>query len=325
MISYTPQDSYDFRNARMRSFLRSAWGLLSGRSTKLMAWDEVKDKLGLRGLIRRGVQTVPVSQIVGSVGRYRDFDDAFLPKSNELSDRWRKINRAFYQDVSLPPVSLYKVGDVYFVLDGNHRVSVAREHGVEFLDADVVEAVTRVPLTAEDIDADHLERLGEYAEFLERTQLDQLRPEQNIKFTIGGGYDRLIEHIAVHRYYMGMEQQRDIGENEAVMDWYDNVYMPIVETVRNEDILKDFPDRTESDLYVWIIDHRHFLQKENSDDVDFGQAVTDYADKFGEKSPLQRMQAALSGVWQSVVGDDEPTEPLEKAVEPPSLEDAPYV
>ena len=154
---------------------------------------------------RRGVQTVRIDLIVGSVGRYKDFDNAFLPTKNTLVDRWRKINRAFYDDVSLPPVTLYKVGSVYFVLDGNHRVSVAREHGVVYLDAEVFEASTRVPLTAADVvDADNLEVLGDYAQFLERTHLDQLRPDQHIRFTIGGAYERLIEHIAVHRYFMGL-------------------------------------------------------------------------------------------------------------------------
>lgn len=291
-----PIDGQDFRRARARSFLRGMWGLLSGKNTQLMAWDDVRDKLGLRGLIRRGVQPVPVAKIVGSVGRYRDFDNAFLPVKNTLGDRWRKINRAFYDDVSLPPVTLYKVGDAYFVLDGNHRISVAREHNVEYLDAEVFEAATRVPLTVDDIvDADNLEVLGEYAQFLERTQLDQVRPEQNIRFTIGGAYDRLIEHIAVHRYFMGVEQKRPIGEDEAVRDWYDNVYMPVIEAVREDDILKDFPGRSESDLYLWIIDHQHYLRENCQDcDVDADTAAASYVEKYGEKSPLERVQHALS-------------------------------
>ena len=122
----TAQDQLDFNSARTKHFLRTVFGLVSGRKNDLVAWDEVKDKLKLRGLVMRGMQTVPINKIVGSVGRYRDFDNAFLPATNALSPRWRMINRAFYDDVSLPPVKLYKVGDVYFVLDGNHRVSVAR-------------------------------------------------------------------------------------------------------------------------------------------------------------------------------------------------------
>ena len=298
-----PVDNHEFKRARARSFLRGIWGMLSGHNTQLLAWDDVRDSLGLRGLIRRGVQTVRIDLIVGSVGRYKDFDNAFLPTKNTLVDRWRKINRAFYDDVSLPPVTLYKVGSVYFVLDGNHRVSVAREHGVVYLDAEVFEASTRVPLTAADVvDADNLEVLGDYAQFLERTHLDQLRPDQHIRFTIGGAYERLIEHIAVHRYFMGLDLHRPINDDEAVIDWYDTVYMPVIRAVRDENMLHDFANRTESDLYLWVIDHQHYLRENCQDcDIDADQAAADYAENFGEKSPLERMRRALAHVFHAVV------------------------
>lgn len=298
--TFGTQDNLDFRRARSKSFLRKAWSLVSGQDTQLMAWDEARDKLKLRGFIRRGMQEVPVEKIIGSVGRYRDFDNAFLPTQEVSSGRWRKINRAFYDDVSLPPVNLYKVGDVYFVLDGNHRVSVAREHGVKFIDADVQEAVTRVLVTADDIDADALVMLGEYAEFLDRTHLDGLRPDQNIRFSIGGGYARLIEHIAVHRYFMGLDHKRDISEDEAVVDWYDNVYMPIIAAIRKDDILDDFPGRTEADLYLWIIDHKHYLKESEGHDILPEEAANDYAEQYGEKPPLTRLQTALESFVSAV-------------------------
>lgn len=297
---FTAQDSLDFRRARSKSFLRKIWSLVSGEETDLMAWDEVRDKLKLRGFIRRGIQEVPVERIMGSVGRYQDFDNAFLPIQENSSSRWRKINRAFYDDVSLPPVNLYKVGDVYFVLDGNHRVSVAKEHGVKYIDADVQEAITRVPVTADDVDADALELLGEYAEFLDRTRLDVLRPDQNIRFSIGGGYARLIEHIAVHRYYLGLNFKRDISEDEAVMDWYDNVYRPIVDAIRTEGILEDFPERTEADLYLWIIDHKHYLKEDQGRDVPPEEAATNYAEQYGEKPRIRRVQDALGNIVGAV-------------------------
>lgn len=302
----TQQDQYDFRNARTRHFLRSVWGLLSGHKTQLMSWDDVRDKLNLRGLIYRGVQTVPIDKIVGSVGRYRDFDDQFLPTQNSTGERWRKVNRAFYDDINLPPIKLYKVGDVYFVLDGNHRVSVAREHGATYIDAEVEEALTRVPVTEADIDGDTLEMLGEYQNFLERTRLDKLRPEQHIRISVAGGYQHLLEHIAVHRYYMGLESKHPISEDDAVVDWYDNVYMPIVNAVREQDILKDFANRTEGDLYLWVIDHQHYLREharqEGRDisDIDATEAATDYADKFREKPMFQRVVDAFEDFIESL-------------------------
>jgi Domain of unknown function (DUF4032) len=295
------QEQLDFNSARTKAFLRAIFGVISGHRNQLMAWDEVKDKLGLRGLIARGMQTVPIDKIVGSVGRYHDFDNVFLPRNNSLSSRWRSIDRAFYDDVNLPPIKLYKVGQVYFVLDGNHRVSVAREHGSAYIDAEVSEAITRVgPTTLADLNADSLTILGEYAGFLERTQLDKLRPGQNVRFSIGGGYERLIEHIAVHRYFMGLDLKRDISEDEAVMDWYDNVYMPIVKAVREESILRHFPGRTETDLYLWIIDHKHFLNESCGRDITPEDAAADYAKNYAPRPPFRRMQDAVGQLVQTL-------------------------
>jgi len=272
----------DFQEARFRAFLRDVWAALSGRPNRLLSWQDVKDHLHLSGQVYRGIQTVPLAQIVGSVDRYRDFDRAFLPTQSHTIHRWRSISRAFYDDVSLPPVKLYKVGDAYFVLDGNHRVSVARDRGQEFIEAEVIEARTRVPVEAT-VDADDLEVLGEYADFLERTRLDELRPEQDIRFTIGGGYERLLEHIAVHRYFMGLEQGRFIPEEEAVCDWYDNIYMPLVRIIREQDILKHFPGRTEADLYLWIMDHQHFLREQFGPQVQPEEAARHFTDRYSAR------------------------------------------
>lgn len=289
----------DFGTARRKAFWNEIMSFLSGRPNRLLSWDEVRDKLGIRGQVYRGMQAVPVDKIIGSVGRYRDFDRVFLPTQDRTADRWRSIARAHYDDVSLPPVKLYKIGDAYFVLDGNHRVSVARERGVEFVDGEVIEAGTRVPVTA-DLDAGDLEIKGEYTRFLERTRLDELRPDQRIEFTIGGGYDRLLEHIAVHRYFMGLERQRFILEDEAVCDWYDNLYLPLVRIIREKDVLADFPGRTEADLYLWIMDHQHYLRERFGPGVETEQAAEHFADHYTTR-PIKRV---LHAVQDLVAGQD---------------------
>jgi len=257
--SYTRAE-HDFGRVRRRAWLREALAKLAGRSNQLLSYEAVKRSLKLGGPIYRGVKTVPVAQIVGSVDRYRDFDDVFLPKQDNSAQRWKSIARAFYSDVDLPPVRLYQVGDAYFVMDGHHRVSVAREQGVDFIDAEVQEVVSRVPVSA-DLRAEDLKILHEYRRFLERTRLDEIRPRQLIRFTVAGGYQQIIEHIATHRYYMQLEQQREVSDPEAVADWYDYVYLPIVEVIRANNVLADFPGRTESDLYLWIIEHLYFLRE----------------------------------------------------------------
>jgi hypothetical protein len=293
----------DFDTARRKAFWHEILALLSGRPNRMLSWDEVRDKLGVRGQVYRGVWAVPVDQIIGSVGRYRDFDRAFLPTQDRTASRWRSIARAHYDDVSLPPVKLYKIGDTYFVLDGNHRVSVARERGIEFVDAEVIEAHTTVPVTT-DLDADDLEIKGEYARFLERTRLDELRPGQNVEFTIGGGYERLLEHIAVHRHFMGLEQQHFIPEDEAVCDWYDHLYLPLVHIIREKDVLADFPSRTEADLYLWIMDHQHYLRERFGAGVGMEQAAEHFADHYTTR-PVKRV---LRVVQALVTGQDDEEE-----------------
>src|SRR5687767_13116016 len=194
------QSRADFTRARRKSFFKQILSVISGQhANTLLSYDEVKEKLHIGGPIYRGIKTIRVDQIAGSLNRYQEFDRAFLPKDDQLASRWQSINRAFYQDINLPPVVLYKIGQVYFVVDGHHRVSVAREQGQEFIDAEVRECYTRVNITP-DIKPEDLEILGDKVNFLERTRVDELRPGANIKLTIPDGFERMLEHIAVHRY-----------------------------------------------------------------------------------------------------------------------------
>ena len=258
---FSEQARADFQRARFKAFINRVRGTLYGQPTTLLSYDEIKEKLRIGGPIYRGVQTVRVDQIAGSLNRYHEFDRVFLPASDTLASRWQSVNRAFYEEISLPPVVLYKVGQVYFVVDGHHRVSVAREQGQLYIEAEVRECATRVDITP-DIRIEDLEILGSKVNFLERTGLDSLRPEAHIKVTIPDGFERILEHIAVHRYFMGIDWSRDISEEEAVAHWYDNVFMPIVNVIRETEILKQFPGRTESDLYLWVLDHQHYLETE---------------------------------------------------------------
>jgi hypothetical protein len=251
----------DFDRARFKAFLNKAWSVLSGQPTTLLSYDEIKERLHIGGPIYRGVQTIRVDQIAGSLNRYHQFDRTFLPTQDDTASRWQSVDRAFYEDISLPPVVLYKVGQVYFVVDGHHRVSVARGQGQEFIEAEVRECATRVNITP-DLKPEDLEILHDKIHFLERTSLDRLRPRAKIKLTIPDGFDRMLEHIAVHRYFMGLDLKRDIPEEEAVAHWYDTVYLPIVKVIRRSKILKEFPGKTEGDLYLWILDHQRYLAEE---------------------------------------------------------------
>ena len=268
----------DFAHARLKAFWNRILSILGRQPTTLLSYDDVKEKLHIGGPIYRGVRTVEVKKIVGSLNRYHQFDRAFLPLEDQIADRWQNIDRAFYQDVNLPPVVLYKVGEVYFVVDGHHRVSVAREQGQLNIDAEVRECSTKVNITPE-LKIEDLEILGEKVDFLERTGLDRIRPKAKIKLTIPDGFDRMLEHIAVHRYFMGLDLKRDISDEEAVAHWYDKVYKPIISNIRRSGILKEFPGKTEGDLYLWVLDRQRYLHDEGQKLVSPRKAAKDFLEE----------------------------------------------
>jgi len=159
------------------------------------------------------------------------------------------------------PIDVYKVGEVYFVLDGNHRVSIAREEGFEFIEAHVIEVKTDILLTA-DTQPDDLIIKSEYADFLAQTDFSSLRPGVDLSVTVPGQYEKLLEHIQVHRYFMGIDFQRDIPYLEAVGHWYDTVYTSITEPVRERGLMRLFPGRTETDMYLMVSEYRANLENE---------------------------------------------------------------
>lgn len=265
----------DFERARRRAFISDIVATLKGDSNWLISFEEVQKMLPMQGQFYSGLQQVPISQIVGSVDRYRDFDRRFLPTQTHTRRRWESVDRATLNDVVLPPVQLYKVGGIYFVKDGNHRVSVAKEKGAEYIDAEVIDCPTRVQIPAIS-DQRELIQLAEFARFLEQTKLDKLRENVNIRFTSLGRYDVLIEHISAHRWYMGIDQKRPVEWEEAVLDWYDNIYLPLAKVIEDNKILQDFPNRTAGDLYLWIMDHRWYLREESGHDVGMQTAALSY-------------------------------------------------
>jgi hypothetical protein len=268
----------DFARVRFKAFRNRILSIIGGQPTTLLSYDEVKEKLHIGGPIYRGVQTVEVKKIVGSLNRYHQFDRAFLPLEDQVANRWQSIDRAFYQDVNLPPVILYKVGEVFFVVDGHHRVSVAREKGQIDIDAEVRECSTKVNINS-DLKAEDLEILGEKVDFLERTGLDRIRPKAKIKLTIPDGFEIMLEHIAVHRYFMGLDLQRDISDEEAVAHWYDKVYQPIASNIRRSGILSEFPGKTEGDLYLWVLDRQKYLATEGKKLVSPQKAAKDFLEE----------------------------------------------
>jgi hypothetical protein len=304
---FSSQTESDFGRARLKAFWHDVAAMFAHRPNELVSFDQVRRSLKTFGESYRGVKTVPIAHIIGSATlRFHDFDGAFLPTSARTKSRWQSVDAAWYEAIDLPPVQLYKIGDVYFVRDGHHRVSVAREKEQEFIEAEVIEVKTRVPVTP-DLIASDLEIVGEYSDFIEKTRIDKLRPDQNIRFSEPGGYARLVEHIAVHRYFLGEERQLKIPWGEAVASWYDNVYLPVVAAICQHNILSDFPRRTEADLYLWITDHHYFLHEQDQD-IDLEEAAVDFAERYSQRFDKRLLNAVKQAITEFL--ESEPLPPL---------------
>lgn len=268
----------DFLRARRAAEIERLIGRLTGKPVDLLSYEEVRQRLRLQRLAPRGLQDVPLDAIIGSVDRYTDFSRSFLPWHDGQRERWTRIKLATEDLMGLPPVELYKVGSAYFVKDGHHRISVARQLGATTIQAYVTEVDTPVPITP-DLRMEDLVLKAEYAAFLEATRLHETRPEANLEVTAAGRYQELEEHIAVHRYFMGLEQQREVSLPEAAAHWYDTVYLPVVEAIREYRLLKRFPKRTEADLYLWVTEHRAELQKALGWEIDIEEAASHLAEE----------------------------------------------
>lgn len=297
MLDYTAALE-DFRRMRRKAALQKILAPFTSKAADLLPYDEVRQKLKPTGATSQGLQEIPLEAIVGSVGRYSDFTRDFLPRHGVSEDRWARVRVAMAKQSGVPPIEVYQIGQAYFVQDGNHRVSVARQLGVTSIQAYVTEIRTKVPLTP-DVDLDGLILKAEYADFLERTHLDEARPAADLTLTVPGKYGLFEEHIAVHRHFMGLEQQREIPYPEAVGHWYDVVYCPIVAIIEDQGILHDFSGRTAADLYVWIADHRTRLKEELGWLVEPELAAADLVAQRG--ATPQRIASRVSDkLWQAV-------------------------
>lgn len=351
MDTVSLQAERDFNDARWRAFLNDVGAFLGRRPNELLSFESVRSSLPIYGQSYRGVQEVPVDRIIGTTtNRYADFDRAFLPSQARTKSRWKAVDELRLRDVNLPPVQLYQVGTLYFVRDGHHRVSVARQMGQSFIDAEVIEMQTHTPLTTnlKRLDPSQIEALGEYGSFLGKTQLDKLRPDVNIEFSQPGGYTRLLEHIVVHQYFLGLDYRRDVSWEEAVTDWYDYVYMPIIAIIREQNALSEFSKRTEADLYLWITDHHWYLNEQEIQDhkydLGFDEATQDLVRKQsprlarkvaralatwvrvwrGENMPANRPEAGTPEPDLEVIETDLKKEPMLDMIEPRIFMDAPY-
>ena len=302
----------DFRRARSKAAMQRFWAGIRGRSLDLLPYDEISTKLRAVSRTDRGIKQVPLKDIVGSVNRIQDFDRNFLPLRDDDIYRWASVKTAMTSPLAkgVPPVSLYQIGDAYFVLDGNHRVSIAKEMGMETIEAYVTEIKTKVPISRT-LTSDELVQKAAYVNFLEDTKIDQILPGVDFSLHLIENYPLLKEHINVHQYYMGIEKNRPVSFEEAVRHWYETLYSPVTAIIESSGLHHALRDLTVTDLYLWLLDQQNALQSDLGIELK-PENVLDYAaGKEGIKSGSGWSTAEEQIMQVLLKGDEQPQNPYQ--------------
>ncbi|MCL4295203.1 MAG: hypothetical protein KJ077_05725 [Anaerolineae bacterium] len=267
----------EWNQARRKALWLQLRSSLSSKKIELIDFGQLSQRFDLGNAAYQGVQKIRVAKIMGSVGRYHDFVQAFLPTTENMRHRWEKIATLYLDPSSrgLPPIEVYQVGDSYFVSDGNHRVSVARQLGLKELEAHVWEYPQPVAGLAPGVDIDSLLIEAERREFLEKTHLDELRPGHNIRLTAPGGYPDMLNQMVHYQQVLSLIDETEVSYEQAVTAWYDMIYKSTVLLIENAGVLNIFPRRTAADFFIWARQHHRELEEQYGQAVLMADAVKD--------------------------------------------------
>ena len=272
-----------FDQARRSALINTITARLTGQETHLLSFDEVRRNLRQQNPLYRGVQEVELESIVGSVGRYKEFTRQYLPMNDNLKERWISVDGLASSMSGWPPIDLYQVGNIYFVKDGNHRVSVARQLKHITIEAHVWEFPDNVQVEPDDnFDAVFIQ-LDEQ-NFMTKTNLDELIPDHGIQFTSPGRYNELLAQIEDLQATLAIIDEQEIAYEEALMAWYEMIYLPAVQIIGESTLLDDFAGRTEADLFVWLSQHREPLEDCYGEGKNLAELAQLLADDYKEGS-----------------------------------------
>jgi hypothetical protein len=223
------------------------------RRKRLLELDEVERRLQPFGRRYLGVRPVPLEALVGTDGRAGAFTRDFRPLHDFSRERLRSLESAF-AEAAFPPIVAVKLGETYFVIDGHHRVALARQRGAEAIDADVTELVARVPLPAGadmlDVVLRELERI-----FLEDSGLAAARPGFRIEVSRPAHYLELLENVQIHGYHLMRGQGRVLEDAEIAADWHDATWGPTSAAIERLDLARAHGGAPPGDLFLLL--HRH--------------------------------------------------------------------
>jgi len=255
----------DWRKAHRKVLYKEVVCLIKRCSVDLLSFQDVSSSLHLHQKLYRGMQIIPLDHIRGSVGRFSDFDSAFMPRKDHMRERWQGVDQAMMQGKT-PPIDVYQVGEIYFVVDGNHRVSVSRQRGYKTIEAYVTEFQTPVKPSA-DAGIDEILIQSEQAAFQEKVGESNIEAAVSMVFTCSGCYEDVSEQVETYRQQKQILQEKpSYTFEQAFPDWREEVYDPAVEAIRENDLVSQFPDRTEADLFIWSWQNNQEIEALEADD-----------------------------------------------------------
>lgn len=287
-----PETSKFERARRREAYRRFGRAVMGGKPQTLPQLDEVRDRLRLFDQTYLGLHPIEVQKIVGTAGRNSDFDKAWLPRRYDVQERWRQLELAFPEG-GFPPIVVYKLGDSYFVVDGHHRVALARAHKVEYIDAEVTELHPRRPLP-EGLDIGRIIFAEQERCFMETSGLAEAVPHAHIEFSKPNGYPELLELIQMYAYRLVLERNEVVPPPQAAQHWYVNVYQRAVEAIRAEKLHEAFPHATEADLYLLVHERRLALFPDRG-----YVSMEDMARELGEQKGRRGVRGAVRRITRS--------------------------
>jgi hypothetical protein len=263
---------HDFLRARRSATMARLGARLRGTPDDvrlILPYEEVVAALGFVSERRVGLRVVPLDSIVGTVDRGRDFDRTFRPTSGRVRSRWEHIAAAMRRGEALPPIDLVRIGEIYFVRDGHHRVSVARALGRTDIDGYVTDVVTRIgadrAITLADLPLKSHTRV-----FFERVPLpDDARSE--IALSDPWDYGVLAEAVEAWGFRTTQDRGEPISRRETAFLWLENEYRPVVEMLREADLIGE---QTETEAYMRVSAERYRLLRTHRWDEDVLARVT---------------------------------------------------
>jgi hypothetical protein len=252
------------RRARVLSDIARRLRREPGDVGQILPFEEVVEALGRAGQVDRGLQVVPLDAIVGTVDRAADFDRGFRPTTTRLRSRWERIAAAQRRGEPLPPVSLFKVGELYFVRDGHHRVSVAKSLGRPDIDAYVTEVQTRLRL-GRDLRVSELPLKDHERLFRERVPLSDAE-FQEVRLSDPWHYGSLAEGVEAWGFRHSQGRREFVTREEVARLWLEEEFRPVVAMLRDADLIAA---GTPADAYIRVAAERYRLMRthEWSDDV----------------------------------------------------------